>query len=492
MKKNLIKIFSIVGIIALTTTTTSCQDAIDITQDGELTLEAAYEDVDDLEQGMNYVYASFSNYYQIALSSIWTDEVGIGFANGGQGLDGEYSFVMNSGSYQASGIWTSNYDLINFSTRILDAASYITPEEGEEERYNDILAQARALRAYAHFDLLTYFSTDLTDDNALGVIILDYVPELTDQLPRSTNGEVFDFINADLDFAEANLASTSTDITYVNQNFITALRARMALYRENYTEARTYAESLISAVPLSSPSEYESIWEDEDGVEGEVLFKLERTTDDTRIASLWQSVDNTITGSSFYEVGRSLFNELDEDDIRYDVLINSTSVIDPDYDTSTDYYNTDILLINKYPGSESLKRLNDLKIFRTSEMYFIVAEAQIASGDLTGAASTLQDLREVRFGSNSAPVQPTYTSETQAWADVLAERRIELAFEGHRWVDLKRLDSKAQAQIDRDDADCAIVGVCTLPIDDYRFTLPIPATEIASNTAIRDQQNPGY
>jgi len=489
MKKNLIKIFSIVSVLALTGVSTSCEDAIDITQDGTLTQEATYETVADLNQGLNFVYDGADYTTAIALSSIWTDEVGIGFANGGQGLDGEYSFVMNSGSYQPNGIWNSNYDLINFANRLIAASEGITPEEGEEEVYNDILAQTRALRAWGYFNLQTYFSPDLTDNEALGVILFDFIPNIADQLPRSTNGEVFDFINADLDFAESNLASNS-EVTYITQEFITALRARMALYRENYSEAQSYAQEVINSKPLSPREEYLGIWQDT--AEGEVVFKLERTVDDAGIASLWQSVNATISGSSFYEIGRALFNELDENDVRYNVLLNPTSIVDPNYESSTDYRNDDILLINKYPGSEGQNRLNDLKIFRTSEMYFIVAEAQINAGNLEDAAETLQTLREIRYAPNNAPSQPTYANATQAWADVLAERRIELAFEGHRWVDLGRLGSKAQVQVDRDERDCELVSVCEIPIDDYRYTLPIPANEIANNNAIRGQQNPGY
>ena len=489
MKKNFIKIFSIVSVLALAGVSTSCEDAIDITQDGTLTEEATYETVEDLNQGLFYVYDAANYTTQIALGSIWTDEVGIGFANGGQGLSGEYSFVMNSGSYQPRGIWNSNYDLINFSNRLLAAAEGITPEEGEEEVYNDILAQTRALRAFGYFNLQTYFSPDLTDDSALGVILFDFVPSIADELPRSTNGEVFNFINEDLTFAENNLAD-NTDVTYVTQDFITAMRARMALYRENYTDAQTYAQEVINNVPLSPRAEYLDIWQDE--AVGEVIFKLERTTGDDVIAGLWQSVNATISGSSFYEIGRALFNELDPQDVRFDALVHPTSIIDPNYETSTDYRNDDILLINKYPGSEGQNRLNDLKIFRASEMYFIVAEAQINAGNLEDAAETLQTVRDIRYAPNNAPSQPTYANATQAWADVLAERRIELAFEGHRWVDLGRLGSKAQVQVDRDERDCEVVSVCEIPIDDYRYTLPIPATEIGNNDAISGQQNPGY
>ena len=70
---------------------------------------------------------------------------------------------------------------------------------------------------------------------------------------------------------------------------------------------------------------------------------------------------------------------------------------------------------------------------------------------------------------------------------------MELAYEGHRYKDLKRLGVAAGVGIDRDPIACNIQGdACTLPSSDYRFTLPIPIIEINANPGIAEQQNPGY
>ncbi len=485
MKKIFLTIFSISILFS------SCQDAVDILQDGELYPDTAYESVDELSLGLNAIYASVGYNSIIELSSVWTDECAKGFANGGQGLSDDLVFVMNSGSGFASSIFSTYYALINRANRLIAAAEGIEPDSEDVDTYNDILAQTRALRAFAYFQLETYFSEDITDDSALGVMLFDYVPESTVQLSRVTNAEVFDFIEEDLAFAEANLEDQS-EVTYVSQDFITAFRARMALYRENYTEAEAYADELIDDYTLTDINDYMYMFTDD--IDGEVIFKLERTSGDSTISSLWFSVDATASGSPFYEMSRSLFNQLSENDIRYYTLVGTSSTIDDNYENSSDYLNSDILVINKYPGSEGINLLNDIKVFRVSEMYFIKAEAQIAAGDLTGAAETLQEVREARYADGAAPDMPTYANETAAWADVLAERRIELAYEGFRYTDLGRLGAKAQKQIDRDDMDCSLLSIssCTLPIDDYRFVLPIPASEIQANTAISDQQNPGY
>jgi hypothetical protein len=87
---------------------------------------------------------------------------------------------------------------------------------------------------------------------------------------------------------------------------------------------------------------------------------------------------------------------------------------------------------------------------------------------------------------------PVYANAQAAWADILLERRKELAFEGHRYLDIKRLAALAGNQgITRDNTDDDILDQpLTLPLSDYRWTLPIPQLEVAGNVSI--QQNPGY
>jgi hypothetical protein len=178
-------------------------------------------------------------------------------------------------------------------------------------------------------------------------------------------------------------------------------------------------------------------------------------------------------------------------DIRYTVNVHPTSIINPNYQTVADFRSTDKLSIRKYPGrSDSGNLVNDIKICRLSEMYFIKAEALIAANDLAGAAAIIKQIRDNR--SNRVQPLPTYANATEAWKDVLSERRKEFAFEGYRYVDLKRLGTLANQSITRDARDCEISGQCTLPLTDYRFTLPIPTDATAANPLIRAQQNTGY
>ncbi len=477
------KNYKVVLLAFLSTIIFSCEDAIDIVQPGELYPDVAFQTVSDLEKGLNAVYGAAGEETEIDLGSIFTDEIKIGAANGGQGLinDAEYSFKMTTGSDYAVGIWSENYSLINFATRVIEGAKNVVPAEGEEAQYANVVAQAHILRAWGHFKLLTYFSTDMTDDNALGVILVDFIPKTNQNLPRNTNGEIYALINADL-AKVSDLTTNAENVNrfFISKDFVTAFRARMALYREDYPTALTLSTDLISKYPLTPRAQYGNIWKDIPTTPGadEVIFKWDRIKGNAAIGATWASVNSTVTGAPFYEVATDLRDLLVAADVRRNVIIDPSA-------------NGTIFPVGKYPGSGGL-RINDIKVFRTSEMYFIRAEAKADASDFAGVAADLQAVLAQRFSAANLPTIAVPANKQAAFAEILKQRRVELAFEGHRYIDLRRVGPKAGVDINRNPLDCAINGACFLSSSDYRFVLPIPSSEIGANPAIAGQQNPGY
>lgn len=493
-------------IVILLTLIISCEDAIDITQPGRLTPDVAFETVEDLEDALNGVYARYDLTPEIALAAEYTDEVAVGVSSGGQGLNTGLAYNLNAGSAAAQVFWQNGYGELNAVNRLIAGAELVEPDNiADQEMKDNILGQAYALRAFSHFQLLSYYSTDLADDNALGVIIVDFVPTIDQQLLRSTNGEVFEVINSDLDKA-MNLLSTESDPVYVSQDFVTALRARMAAYRENYTEAASYAQVLLDKYDLADQLEYVNMFLDQDNTE--VIFKFERVLNDgydgqgatgSVFAGGWAGArfaftNATAGGGAYYEFDRSLFDLFDPNDIRYTVNLAPTSIVADDPESVENYIEDDVLIIQKYPGSSGQFLLNDLKVFRASEMLLILAEAKAAAGDFNGStnstASLIKELRDARFGTDQ-PL-PNYANQTEAFAAILVERQIEFAFEGHRWKDIKRLGKRANQGAMRSPLDCSFNGACSLSPSDYRFTLPLPLVEFNGNPGLREQQNPGY
>lgn len=531
MKYNKLFVYGLASVSAVGLS--SCEDAYNIRQAGEVNdPNAVYNTVEDFEAGLEGVYQLISTEKTIEFTAIFTDEVAIGVNNGGQGLtDGQYLFQLTAGSDAAASIWQSNYIMINFANRLMSfkdrvmanlqakypGATVDTDSDyaAEVQRVNDVMAQLYAIRAFGHFQLVSWFSTDPANPDALGVMKLDFYPEFNDYstfLPRVKNSEIYSLIDSDLATSTTFFSegAGATDVTRVSPNFITALKARMALYRKDYTTAASLSQSVIGNYTNAlqkTAAAYNDIISDVSS--NESIFRLPRVVGDFQIGSYWASQRSSISGSPFFEVSRGLYNKFLEvpSDIRNDRatgnLIDPTSIVSSNPDGEVDYVNNDILVINRYPGNDAQSDplLNDIKVFTMGEMFLIRAEALANLGQLNGVTNsntnktTVQDvmrsLRRARFAQASYNNR-TYTDITDALSDIQDERRKELAFAGHRYLDIKRLGPVTGKSVDRYYRDCQPYSACDLSATSYKFTLPIPNTEITANPAIRGQQNPNY
>lgn len=475
--KNLI--FKSLIIISLLVFSISCDDAVDILPVDTVSAEDALTTPEAIDLALSGAYAGYAPQTIISFASRFTDNLKIGVDNGGQGVD-DLNQVLNSNSGSSGGIFASYYNVINRVNRILEAIEVIdrgplTPQQ--LERLDEIQGQSLALRALSHFDLLTHFATDYTDNSALAIAYIDFVVVL--ELPgRNTVGEVFDAIETDLQAAAA-LIENETNI-FMTDDLITALRAKIALFRGNNELAAQLSQQLINEYPLANRQQYVDMYFDQDDTE--VIFRVARTVTDARIGGLFYF---TGTGGAFLEMSVGLFSELNPNDVRFDVLVDDDidgGAIDPVSNPPG------TIFIKKYPGRDGQFGLNDIKMYRVSEQYFINAEALARMGDLEGAAERIDELRDARFNMNQ--VAPDYGNLQEAIVNILEERRIELAYEGHRFIDIKRTRDITNEGVIRDMADCGGATPCELPVDDFRFTLPIPQGEIDVNPNV--EQNPGY
>lgn len=559
MKRIINTILVVATLSSVVFTLNSCQDALDIKQAGELQGQDLYTSVANLNEVLNgSVYAQLDPIDEIYFTAVFTDEVKPGSGSGGQEYTLHRHFLDPSspiitggtvGTVASDGIWMNNYKVINRINRLLEGAKKVTPTSADEKKtYNAILAQARAIRAYCYVQLEAYFSSDMKDPNALGVILLKDVPSTEAQLPRAKNQDVYDFINADLDYARGILENSTTPRRYkVDKNFVNAVAARFNLYRGEMALAKQNAElviagsglSLTTAMPMTgtnaavpvteadgsvfqsgpftenptskwniafyggidetngngiaggSFNPFRRMWADTEN--GEVIFSLNRLPlgAGAAIGGKWNTNQSNLTGSPMWFWGRNLYNIFKNTpgDIRKYAYVDPSSKPNPDYASATaGNTRTDGLVIDKYPGKLSTSTRNDVKVFRLSEMYFIIAEAEVAAGNLAAAHDKIQEVREARNYLGAATT-PIYSNVQEAYADILKERRVELALEGHRFIDLKRLAVLANVSMDRNDTD-DIIPVKNLPNGDYRYTLPIPIKEISANPNIK--QNDQY
>jgi hypothetical protein len=128
----------------------------------------------------------------------------------------------------------------------------------------------------------------------------------------------------------------------------------------------------------------------------------------------------------------------------------------------------------KFLGKTGTLYMDNVPVIRSSELYLIRAEANARGG--LDEAKAREDVNKIRVRAGLTEVDATL-SGTALVNEILLQRRIELAFEGQRWFDLKRLG--------RD-----VVKTTTIAYTDARILAPIPNSEILVNPNL--VQNAGY
>ncbi len=464
------------GILTLTLVTllSSCSDQLDRFPIDSLVEETAYKTVNDLKFGLAGALGNYTFNPQITFNSIFTDNTRLGRDNGGQ-LTPLHQQILNADGGD-QGLWSVRYAVINNFNRLLKAAENITPSTAEQNDYNNVLAQAYAFRAFAHYELLLYYGFNFMDNAALGVPYVDYVS--TDATPaRNTTGEVLTGIQADLDRALALFPAGTSNINFATPDFVTFLRARIALESGDNTGAITYCTTLIAKYSLATQAQYFSMF-NEDANTTEVIYKYDNVQGfDFGINFIW----NFSGQGPKFEISHSLWDTIDDDDIRKAVLLDPASNVADD-----------LLIIGKYPINVDTQAINDFKAMRISEIYLIRAEAYAKTTQFGLAAADVMAVQAVRHSTPQDAI--AYTNLVGAIEGILAEKRIELAYEGHRYIDIKRVRSITNLGIERGSipGDCGGAYPCTLPATSPKFILPIPTNELNGNPVIRAQQAPGY
>lgn len=481
-----------------------CQDAYEIEPEGILDEKATFYEVEDAQIYLNGLYGTMSNLNEIGFTSIFTDELAPSEEWNGSNRD-VHQMIMNSTTAYASVIWLSGHNGVNRVNHLLNGVKEITvANDADQARLDDIVAQARFIRAYHYLTLVSYFSPNMEDNSALGVMLFEHVPLSNETLPRSTNGEIYSLIESDLDFAFNNI-SANHEYIYPTKVAVEALRARMYAYRGMYGQAATAANNVINNYgltltvaqpfdlanfyhPVNSKSPYRQIWSDVPTQHEQILTlrSLLNGTPSFNPAGIFYQNSTRCSGSPLWTMSYKVHEMLasNPNDVRLYAFVDPTSNNNACKDGE--------IMIDKYPGIQGAQLVNGLKLIRLSEMYMILAEAAVANDNLIEAASKVHAVKTARAIDGSA-VMPNYANATAAWAGILEERRLEFFAEGHRYVDLRRLGAKANVSIDRHVKDNENANEpTTLPITDHRFTLPIPFDETKVNPAIADQQNPGY
>ena len=446
-------------------TATSCTK-LDLKPTDTISPDKAFRNASDINLGLIGAYA-LVDYSTTSLSSTVADENMFPTENT-VGNSDAFRWLYNAGSGSVTSLYGNNYTAIDRLNRVLAAQETLTFTGADVALANRYRGELLALRAYLHFELLRAYASAY-QPGALGV---PYMKQSIISYPARDNFEtVIANAKADLIAAKALIPITFVDKSRITRTAISAIQARVALYEKNWADAITYSTEVISALPLATAAQFPGLWTDAN--DSEVAWKLKRVgTTDGRIGDFYFRQTGGIV---LYAPSFKLINTFDQtNDLRFPAYIK----FDPTRTGTKSQY-----LVNKYiGGTASAPGLTDIKLFRTAEMYLIRAEARAEStGDAAGDINALRAARitgytPVTFGDKTALIDAIYN-----------ERFKELAFEGHRFFDLKRRNLPVQ-RLAADAVNAS--GAVTLNPSQAQYNFPIPALEISVNK--NTVQNPNY
>lgn len=366
-------------------------------------------------------------------------------------------------------LWASAYNVVNEANYIIAGIDQL--ENVPESTRNRLLGEAYFMRAFAYHDLARIFSyepgrevvADGRPWDAGAILRTEPTRDVSqaDDRPRSTNQETYDLIVADLEEAINYLEGNDRGTYYANYEATLMLMARVQLYLGNWEKAEEFATLAmdVTGTTLVDAAEYASIFETHPNPES--IFEINIDPNTETLGSN-DALDQYLTPDGWFDIipSQNLLDLYDAGDVRLEL-----------YGTSDDGYPYTM----KYTGSKGTYTDN-IVLMRYPELLLIRAEAYAEQNMETEAVEDLETLRMAR-GLAAYTTPPTGDDLIN---EILDERRRELAFEGHRWFDLKRraMDIPKQGSLP------------SVRWGDDRLLAPIPQAEITDFENV--VQNPGY
>ncbi|WP_223860911.1 RagB/SusD family nutrient uptake outer membrane protein [Spirosoma validum] len=384
--------------------------------------------------------------------------------------------------------WPTYYTAINEINLILEALP--TSPFSEAERAS-IEGEIKFLRALNYFNLARVFAFDpkvaIASLNKGGVPIMTTgikTPEQVQYPTRASVADVYSLIYQDLTTAVAKAPATGGP-NRATKAAALALFARVALYNEDFPNAIKYAtEALAAGVGrFVGNTDYVAAWRSNTHPESifEVLFQTRQESlgVNNSIQTAYTTIESVAQANSLAALRPTPLPPANG----YGGIVPTTAFLNLHqtgdvrrqlYQLGLNRSNSTVIECTKFLGKSGVIYMDNVPVIRISELYLIRAEAQARSnGDLAQALADVNMIR-TRAGLTAA----TGLTNAQLQAEIVLQRRLELAFEGHRWFDLKRRGQDV------------IKATGNVTYGDTRILAPIPNSEILANKNLA--QNSGY
>jgi starch-binding outer membrane protein, SusD/RagB family len=520
--------------------TVSCED-IDQPLTREFTESAFWKTEQDALDALSSCYENmFSSDYFFgneALSdNAYNKSTGFGgvsqIASGG--YDGRTERVSQEWSYHYTDIYKCNVLLENID-RIADV---------DESRINRIKAEARFIRAYAHFQLATWYGD-------VPLVTKELTLSESRNITRTPRQEVIDFVLQELESIQPDLPVSypEADRGRITRAAAIAMRARVNLLESNWQEVVADCEKLINTTANGTfglYNNYKNLFTVSAEYNNEIIFDLQyggARTQGTQRFFLPQTVGKLrsnlvptqslvddyimLNGKAIHEAGSGydVDNPYVNRDFRlgHTIIHHGSQILDFDGTTQT---------ILTEPGSDPITNTIEdqgasasgyyfqkyydrtavnynsgvnLILIRYADVLLMYAEAKNELNQMTAEVwdKTIKPIRQRAGFSDAGAVNFDASLSTDELREVIRrERRTELAFEGLRIFDIRRWEIADEVlngpvtgikvnggQFPQDENGNIIIENRIFQEKHYRW--PVPQFELDQNANLAPN-NPGW
>ena len=377
------------------------------------------------------------------------------------------SYTVTASNGIVSNYYISFYEIIyraNLVLSSLDAAS--------ADKADSFEGEAKFVRAYAYFNLVRLYGDIPLIDRLTGPLEKDVA------YTRVASSTIYDLIISDLQTAVTNL-----DNSYKNRASKAGAQTLLAkVYLTlgiNYSEAQTLLESVMSSGFSLEPNFKDVFYtENNDEVIFAVGYTSDLTSDSQNISAEWLNSVGRTSGVNYVTAdARAALDNFGGNRTLYSYRQDAAQPTQ--YQVAKYIPNGDTDLGIEPTASNPELAGNDWIVLRYADVLLMHVEAILAGGQETTATAALNSFQQVR---NRAGLTTPVTSVTKQ--ELLDERRVELAFENHRFFDLVRFGVAQEVLSSYSDANGYSFNATDL-------LLPIPQREINLSNGMMSQ-NPGY
>jgi len=381
-------------------------DLLNKSPKGELTSGNFFETQEHALQGTNATYSTLRDFRVhvfpwLGVTDIASDDA----TKGSTPSDASFLLALDDKTFGPSNLafqdtWAGYYKGIYRANVALKNIPPIDMETGLKER---LIGENKFLRAYYYFFLVRAYG-------GVPKITTPLKPDEFEQ-PRALRDSIYALIEQDLNDAIDRLplkSQYSTDqLGRATKGAAEGLLAKVHLFQDEYSEARTYAENVITSGEYSLLDDYWSIFRESGEYSSESVFEVGVLAQESGGGSTFYGLVQSVRGSAnngwgFNQPSSDLEASYEPGDPRHQATIlhpweplpdGSGVIAEVNANIPNQRYNEKVQLSIEAPGGYGSNTVN-IRRLRYADVLLIAAEAAYRAGDEGTAQTYLNNVRE--------------------------------------------------------------------------------------------------